>query len=50
MKREKQDTKLDIRLPRALVAAAKAKAAAEHRPLSQVVRELLRQWVTRPAR
>ncbi len=42
---EKKNTKLDIRLPRSLAEAARAKADAEQRPLSQVVRDLLQNWV-----
>ena len=49
MPREKLTTKLDLRLPKTLAEAAKAKADVENRPLSQVVRELLQAWVAEPA-
>lgn len=48
MPREKLTTKLDLRLPKTLDEAAKAKADAENRPLSQVVRELLQSWIAQP--
>jgi hypothetical protein len=44
-------TNRNIRVEDELWEAALAKAAAEDRPLSQIVRELLRQWVaTKPNR
>ncbi len=46
---EKNDSKVEARLPRALVEAAKRKAAQQHRPLSQVVRDLLRTWLANTA-
>jgi predicted DNA binding CopG/RHH family protein len=42
---DKQDTKIDVRLPRELAWAAKRKARQQDRPLSQVIRELLRTWI-----
>ena len=40
-----KDSKLDIRAQRELIEAAKSKARQQDRPLSQIVRELLRAWL-----
>ena len=40
-----KNTMMSLRLPQDLIAAAKRKARRQDRPLSQVVRELLRAWV-----
>ena len=39
------ETKLTIRIPKELHIAVKVKAAKEDRTVSDVVRELLRQWL-----
>lgn len=39
-----------LRVPESLWDAAKAKAGTEDREVSEVVRELLAKWVTRPPR
>lgn len=44
------DRRLDLRLPKELVSAAKEKADQEKRSISEVVRELLRGWVRKPAK
>jgi predicted DNA binding CopG/RHH family protein len=44
------DMRLDMRVPKELADAAKQKAAAEKRTLSEVMRDLLRAWVRRPAK
>lgn len=45
---QRKDAQLKIRLPRELLDAAKAKADSEDVPLSQVIRQLLREWVKSP--
>jgi hypothetical protein len=45
MTQPKKDAKLDVRLPADLAAAAKRKAEQQDRPLSQIVRDLLREWL-----
>lgn len=45
MTQPKKDAKLDLRLPSELAEAAKRKAEQQDRPLSQIVRDLLREWV-----
>ncbi len=42
---EKKVAKLDVRLPLALARQARQKAERLQRPLSDVVRELLRAWL-----
>lgn len=42
---KRQDTKIDVRLSKDLAKAAKKKADRQHRPLSQVIRDLLRNWL-----
>jgi len=41
------NAKIEVKLPAALAAAAKRQAAKQHRPLSQVVRELLAAWLAK---
>lgn len=44
------DHRLDLRVPKELASAAKLKAAKEKRPLSEIMRDLLRAWVRKPAK
>lgn len=44
-KKTTHDRRLEIRLPAGLAATARAKARQLRRPLSDVVRELLRAWI-----
>ena len=44
---EKEIKKLLVRLPREMHDAARIKAIQENRPLSEVVRELLDEWLSR---
>jgi hypothetical protein len=42
----KKDKLLQVRVPRELAASAKVKADREDRPLAQIVRELLKAWLS----
>jgi hypothetical protein len=44
-RRLEHDERLNIRLPAPLARTATRKAKAEHRSLSDVIRELLRSWL-----
>ena len=44
---EKEIKKLLVRLPKEMHDAARIKAIQENRPLSEVVRELLDEWLSR---
>jgi predicted HicB family RNase H-like nuclease len=46
MPKEKQDKKIDLRVTSDLARRAKAKAKAERRSLSDVVRDLLQNWLS----
>ena len=45
-KDEKNDHYFSIRMPRELFILAKTKAMREYRSLAEVVRELLREWLS----
>lgn len=47
--REKKSAKVEVRLSPELAAAAKQKAEQLDRPLSDVIRDLLRGWVSEQA-
>jgi hypothetical protein len=45
MEGQKKIKKLDLRVDAALAAEAKEKAAQQGRPLSEVIRDLIRAWL-----
>lgn len=45
-KEKHNDSTVNVRMPAELLAEAQAKARRERRPLSEVLRDLLRNWVT----
>jgi hypothetical protein len=45
MEGRKKTKKLDLRIDEALAVEAKEKAAQQGRPLSEVVRDLIRAWL-----
>ena len=45
MPKEKQDKKIDLRVSSDLARSAKVKAEQQKRSLSDVIRELLQQWL-----
>jgi hypothetical protein len=42
------DRQINVRLPADLAAKAQAKANQQKRPLSEVLRDLLRTWISKP--
>ena len=44
---QKKDAQFKLRLPQQLLKAAKTKADAEDIPLSQIIRQFLREWVSK---